>query len=162
MLVWKSRFLRILYAIPKYSQTAISLHPAPPLRVLPGMDMVLWMRHEPEHVPHPIAYPGNIQDGAVRVGRIFSIGRSIIWVYIDQRNLIFGGQPVQEGSIGNLKIPFAMCDRAFDQFKQAFCPEAFLRNRSQRNPPALKASARIKSQRSPIDTALFLLAVLSG
>ncbi len=50
--------------------------------------MVFRVRHEPEHIACRIADPGNIEHGAIGIGRIFSICGTAICADVGQRDLI--------------------------------------------------------------------------
>jgi len=88
--------------------------PARPLWMLIRMNVILGMRHQAEDVPLWIADPGNIENGAVRVSRIFAICRGAIRTDIGKGNLILGIKSGTWKVFANLKVSLAMGDRALD------------------------------------------------
>jgi len=55
-------FMSILHAVREQRQACLAADAAAPVRVLPGEEMIFWMRHQPKHISLRVADAGDIGD----------------------------------------------------------------------------------------------------
>ena len=89
---------------------------ARPLGMLVGVDMVLRVRHQAKDIAPGVADAGYVQNGAIWVGGIYAVCRGTVCVGVDQGDLLVFDEGDQRETGRGLKVAFAMCNGAFDQF----------------------------------------------
>ena len=89
-------------------------------------NVILGVRHQAKDISLTIAYTCNIQNGAIRVGGILAVCGGAAGIGVEEGDLVFELKSRKGNVWVDLKISFAVSDRAFDEFIQAVCPNTFL------------------------------------
>jgi hypothetical protein len=118
----------VFHTIFKQCQPTLTHLAASVTGMLPGVDVILRVRHQPKNVSRRVADAGDVEYRAVGVGGVLAIGGNAIGVGIGQGDLVLGSEIGNERLVIGLEVAFAVGNGTGDEFIKVASPDALLGN----------------------------------